>query len=418
MTGEALGAYTSVSAIDRSKGERSHAGVAYHQPAKSRPNYHVVTEALVEKIVLEKQTNGNVMATGVHYFRDGKTSTASAKREVILSAGVFGSPQLLEVSGIGNPEVLSASGIETIVESRGVGENLQDHALSGLCFEVKDGIPTTDMIRDPEFMKKGLEMYQKDRSGPLSSPFGGCAAFLPVSDWTTDAGKIELAKLADEQLSYIDDSNIPSLKLQYAALRRSLENPYQGNAMAGLGMIQMHFEQASRQGVFALTRPENFIVILAGLMTPFSRGTTHIVSASPREQPRIDPAYHSHPLDVEVHGRQVRFAEKIASTEPLASVIKEGGARLPEGADLSTVEKAKEHIRGHSISFNHGSSTCSMMPKELGGVVDTSLRVYGVKSLRIVDASIMPIIPEGNIQSVVYALAEKAADIIKTGQIE
>ena len=414
-TGEGCGAYTSQATIDGKTGQRSHAGIAYHGAAAKRPNYHVITEATVQKLMLNKRGDRKVVVGGVIYTKDGATATVCAKRDVVLCAGVFKTPQLLELSGIGNPDILSQHGIETIVESRFVGENLQDHPLTGLCFEVRDGVATTDMIRDPSVVQAALKMYSETQSGPLASPFGGCAAMLPVREWTTPDGQKALQHMLDENLHVKTafTENLPSVDKQYEALRKSLESPKEGSAMFALGTIQMHFEQALQKDIFSLCAPENYVVILSALTSPLSRGSTHITSADPLAKPAIDPQYLVHPVDVEVHARQVRFIEDLVKTEPLAGVLKVGGAKLPRDYELGTVDKAKEHVRRHVISNNHSTSSCAMMPKELGGVVDNKLKVYGVEGLRIVDASVMPMIPKGNIQSSVYAVAEKAADLIK-----
>ena len=105
--------------------------------------------------------------------------------------------------------------------------------------------------------------------------------------------------------------------------------------------------------------------------------------------------------------------EQIIATEPLASLVKPGGQRLPLGSDLGTLEQAKEHCKRNLRSTSHPCGTCAMLPEDKGGVVDTHLKVYGVRGLRVVDASVFPMVPRGNIQSTVYAVAERAADLVK-----
>jgi len=413
-SGEGYGAYTSLATIDTKTAERSHSGSAYYEPAASRPNLHLVTDAQVEKIILTKGS-GEPTATGVQYLEDGKSQVVSAAREVLLCAGAFQSPQILELSGVGNPEILSKYGIETLVDLPYVGENMQDHPLSGLCYEVNDGIPTVDMIRDPAVIQACMQMYMTDRNGPLTSGFYS-AAVLPVEEFAaSDAGRAELKALLDAKLDYSSahTKKLPSISKQYAVHRASLENPHEASVFLGMGAIQMHFEQVLQKDIFAISDPGNFMIILAALTSPLSRGSVHIASADPLAKPAIDPQYLAHPLDVEVYARHMRYIPTIAATAPLKDLLKVGGKRLPAKQDLSTVEAAKDHVSRHVISNNHAASTCPMMPKELGGVVDTKLRVYGVKGLRVVDASVMPMIPKGNIQSTVYAVAEKAADLIK-----
>ncbi|TKA30174.1 hypothetical protein B0A50_02893 [Salinomyces thailandicus] len=142
------------------------------------------------------------------------------------------------------------------------------------------------------------------------------------------------------------------------------------------------------------------------LSHPFSAGTVHITSADPQTKPKVDFNYYSHPLDVEIHARHVQVLEKLAKTEPLASYIKPGGRRLPKEFPADTIESAKELTRALATTNYHPCGTCS-----LGAVVDSRLNVKGMRGLRVVDASIMPIIPRGNIIATVYAVAERAADI-------
>lgn len=164
--------------------------------------------------------------------------------------------------------------------------------------------------------------------------------------------------------------------------------------------------------LLAPTNPKNYITIMVANNHPFSRGSCHIRSASPDGKPSLDPKYLSHPLDLEILARQTQYIETIVKTEPLASLLKPVG-RLPEGKEATTLEAAKEIVKERLLSTFHPVGTCAMMPKELGGVVDSRLKVHGIKNLRVVDASIFPMETLGNIQATVYAVAEKAADLIK-----
>ncbi len=158
LSGHSTGGFSYQSSIDPRNWERSHAGSAYYAPVADRPNLHLLTDSLVEKIILEK-SKGDVIATGMQFTRDGKREIRKARSEVILCAGVFQSPQLLEISGIGSPKLLRSHGVEVVVENSNVGENLQDHPMTGMCFEVVDGLPTIDMIRDPQVIQAAMEAY-------------------------------------------------------------------------------------------------------------------------------------------------------------------------------------------------------------------------------------------------------------------
>jgi choline dehydrogenase-like flavoprotein len=159
--------------------------------------------------------------------------------------------------------------------------------------------------------------------------------------------------------------------------------------------------------------PENYITIMTIINQPFSRGSIHITSADVHAHPEWDPKYNSNPLDMELLARAVQFVERIVEpSTPFGGVLKSGGKRQP-ALKADDLETAREIVRQRQISVFHVTSSCAMLPRGQGGVVDERLRVYGTKKLRVVDASVIPIEPVGNIQSVVYAVAERAADFIK-----
>lgn len=157
--------------------------------------------------------------------------------------------------------------------------------------------------------------------------------------------------------------------------------------------------------------PENYITVMAMLNHPFSRGSVHIASANFQDAPVWDPKYNDQDIDLELLARAAQFTETLVKTEPFSGLLKPDGRRLQAKAD--SLEAAREVVRARQISVYHISSSAVMLPREAGGVVDNRLRVYGVKNLRVVDASVFPIEPLGNIQATVYAVAERAADILK-----
>lgn len=411
LSGRSTGGFSYLSSVDPKTWERSHAGSAYYAPVADRPNLHLLTDSLVEKITLEMFPSG-VVATGVKFSRNGSTEFRKASKEIFLCAGAFQSPQLLELSGVGLPKLLNSHGIEVVVENPNVGENLQDHPMSGMCLEVIDGLPTIDMIRDPAVIQGAMEAYQSDRAGPLTSSFHSIAS-LPLVEFLSEEGKLELKKLLDANIEDPPPSQPRSQPLQHAILRSILESPTDGSIVIGMGASQLHFEASLQKDIYAITDPGNYMCFLVALAHPYSRGSVHITSPSASDAPEIDPRYFSHPLDLEILARHVRYIPTIASTQPLGSLIKDGGQRLPKGTDISTLTAAKEHVKRNLITNNHPCGTCAMLPKESDGVVDERLRVYGVGGLRVVDASIFPMIPRGNIQSTVYAIAERAADLIR-----
>lgn len=412
LSGHASGGYSYLSTVNPKNWERSHAGSAYYTPIADRANLQLLTECLVERIILEKSSAAGVLAKGVSFRRKGTPQVKTAKREVILCAGAIQSPQLLELSGIGSPDLLQLHGIEVMVDNPYVGENLQDHPMTGMSFEVIDGLPTIDMIRDPQVIQEATEAYHSSRQGPLTAAFHSVAS-LPVVEFLTEEGKSELASLLEQHMSLAIPASNPSLTVQYAILKSILESASEGSVIIGMGASQMHFDQALQKDIYAITDPGNYVSFLVALAQPFSRGSVHVSSTSMSDAPEIDPHYLSHPLDIEILARHAKYIPTIAATETLASLLKSGGRCLPKGLDVQSLNSAKEHCKRNLITNNHPCGTCAMMPLENGGVVDSRLNVHGVKGLRIVDASIFPMIPRGNIQSTVYAVAEKAADLIK-----
>lgn len=151
----------------------------------------------------------------------------------------------------------------------------------------------------------------------------------------------------------------------------------------------------------------------------FSRGSIHITSSDPTTQPAIDPAYFKHPLDEDIIARSLLHAISFTEFEPFKSVLRRdndgnvittqtSGGKIPK-----TLDEAKEFLHGNSATEYHPIGTCAMLPKDKGGVVDDQLKVYGTSNVRVVDASIFPLHVQGNIVSLVYAVAEKGADLIK-----
>lgn len=140
---------------------------------------------------------------------------------------------------------------------------------------------------------------------------------------------------------------------------------------------------------------------------------SHIVSDKSSDAPIIDPQYLSHPSDLELLARHVQFLERLARSPPLSDYIKPNGKRNHSTAHVEDLAAAKDYVRTTAMSTYHHAGTGAMLPRNEGGVVDHRLIVYATENVRVVDASIMPLIPRSNLQSTVYAVAERAADLIK-----
>jgi choline dehydrogenase-like flavoprotein len=415
--GDGQGGFVASSCIDPKTRTRSYAGTAYYSAdVSSRSNLRVVTEALVEKIILK---NGDdVIATGVQFVsKTGERFEIYSKKEVIISAGVVQSPQILELSGIGSAEILKSQGIEVIVNNSCVGENLQDHAACAISFEVADGVPTADaVLRDRKIFQSLLESYQKDRSGPLGQFFADSAQVSLPETFGPD-GKNFLHRLL-QQVSPDLSTQTPYDKLQEEVLLDHLSKDDGATIHYFMAKVQFNTGATTFKELSIPKSDGNYFTLFASLNHPFSRGNIHINSPSPTDKPTLDPKYLSHPMDLELLARHIQFFSVLLSTPPLSDFFKPGGRRVPtdafpNGTEAPSLEEAKDLARRSLISNYHPMGTCAMGKRDIGGVVDERLRVYGVKGLRVVDASIFPLMTRGNPIASVYAVAERAVDMIK-----
>jgi choline dehydrogenase-like flavoprotein len=413
LSGVATGGHSNPGSIDPRTKTRSHAGSAYYsEDVAKRSNLRILTEALVDKVLL-RNSDGTVCAFGVQFTdRDKTQHIVKARKEVILAAGTLQSPQILELSGIGSSNLLHDHGIKTVISNQWVGENLQDHAVGHLSFEVEDGIPSADVFRDPLMVEALLTLYQTTKNGPFAaSTFS--SAFTPVVGLSGTSGHAELRSLLDKYVDLSTKTANLGYDQQMRLLRKILEDGDSSSGQYFLGPFQLNIlDGHDPQKFLKPTTDGNYISILAALSHPFSRGSVHINSADPTQKPTFDPKYLSHPLDCEILVRHIQFLETIVETQPWASLLKKDGRRVPAGRYVRDLDVAREQAK-LMISNYHPVGTCAMMPEELGGVVNERLLVHGTKNLRVVDASVIPLIPRGNIQSSVYAIAERAADIIK-----
>lgn len=414
ITGSAVGAFNNPATMDPVTRKRSHAGNAYYSEAVAkRPNLRVVTEALVTKLLLKKDADGKVKATGVEFrAKDGKTRQIPARYEVVLAAGALKTPQLLELSGVGNKDILAKHNIDCLVDNPKVGENLQDHGFVPFSWEVADPATSGDMMRDPAVAKMAVDAFMTAQAGPLST-HALASAFLPLQNQD-----VSPASVRDLLPQHFDKEPVPpELKKQYEVLREQICADDDNSAQYTLAPFQLTpGVDPSPQTTFGMKEDGFYSSIVAILNHPFSRGSVHIKSSDPEQAPIVDPRTMSHPLDLELHGRHALLLETLRDTSPLKELFKEGGRRLHNGGKrVETLDEAKEAVKNRYTPHYHVCGSAAMMPKEDGGVVDTQLKVYGVDQLRIVDASIFPLIPRGNIQTSVFAVAERAAEILADG---
>jgi len=340
-------------------GRRCSTAVAYLNPVRSRSNLKIVTHAHVEQLLFD--ADGDRAVSGIGFRVKGSRREAHLKPggEVILCAGAIGSPQILQVSGIGPGELLQGLDIPVRHDLPGVGENLQDHLQIRMVYEVN--VPTLNDEINNFFRRMliGLQ-YVLFRKGAMAMGASQVCIF---------------AKTRPEM-------ETPDIQFHFQPL--SAEKPG----------IEMHSFSGITSSVCQL-RPE-------------SRGTIAIKSPEPHVYPSIRPNYLSTSLDQETAVAALRMSRALAATKAMSPYIVE--ERVP-GAAAESDEDLLEAARSISQTIYHPTSTCKM-GSDAGAVVDDRLRVHGVKGLRIADASIMPTIVSGNTNAPTIMIGEKASDMI------
>lgn len=334
------------------RGRRASAADGYLRPAMDRPNLAVRTGAHVNRVLLE-----GGRAVGVSYSREGEERSVRADREVVLSGGAINSPQLLMLSGIGPAAHLREVGVEVVADLPGVGGNLQDHPVVPLMWFTRD---TSDIA---EFATPArLAQWQLFGRGPLASNVGEGGAFFPSRDGLA----------------------APDIQVHVAPTG--------------------FYDNGLREPVGRL------FTAAATLVSPASRGALRLRSTNPRWHPEIDAAYYDDPADLDAMLAGSRVLLDIARQAPLAARL--GAPWRPARSDGLTDGELTEHIRQLTQTLYHPSGTCAMGSGE-DAVVDPELRVRGVESLRVVDASVMPVVPRGNTNAPTIMIAEKAADLLR-----
>lgn len=275
-----------------------------------------------------------------------------------------------------------------------------------LRYRVNPGVPTLEDFRNEAFFTAALNQYLADKTGPLSTA-GASSALLSLAQIGATPDDIDAHKFQADT-----DTLAPGHAAQTLLLLRDLPTEAVAQELTIGGGISPQFSHDTTK-LFTTQADGNFLSILGVLEHPLSRGSVHASSTDPLDHPTIDPRYLSHPLDIKLLSRIALHLRTVATTPPLSDLLVDGGTALQPGYVELTPDKVEAWIRNNAQSEYHPVGTCAMMPRAAGGVVDERLRVYGVRGLRVVDASVFPLVPRANIQSLVYAVAERAADFIK-----
>jgi choline dehydrogenase len=328
---------------------------AYLRPALGRPNLTLMKNALVTRVVVESGR-----ATGVEVAHRGQPRHVRANREVIVSAGAMNSPKLLMLSGIGDPDALLAAGVSPLVESRQVGQNLQNHPGVDLQFATRDEDSLTSELGLVGQARLAAE-WALLRRGRGADHYFEAGAFLRTRD----------------------DVDFPNMQYEFLPLTRKLVN----GKLVPIPGFQFWFD---------LSRPE-------------SRGEIRLKSNDPREHPSVVFRTYSDPRDLADMVDGVRLARQLVHQSAWDGIRQD---EITPGVDVTSGTDIAEFVRQRTGTSYHPSCACRMGTDD-DAVVDTECRVNGVTSLRVVDASVMPRVTTGNLNAPTVMIAEKIADRIR-----
>ena len=332
---------------------------AYLHPALKRPNLTLRIEAPAMRILFEQQR-----AVGIEYRHAGQVQCARARREVLLCGGTFNSPQLLMLSGIGAGAQLQQLGIETRVDSPEVGGNLQDHLCVPMGWRLVHGSPSYNSALRGPGMLFSLLRYLLLKRGPMTMPAADVGIFCK----------------SDPALDRPD--------IQFHAL------PVSGDSDADAAKKQAEWEPG--------------FTLAPCVLRPESRGRLSLASNDPTQAPLISFNYLARDYDRRVLLAGMRWARRIARSAPLASFVEH---EVSPGHGVIRDEALLDFAARAATTVHHPVGTCRM-GRDAQSVVDAELRVRGVEGLRVIDASVMPVITSGNTNAPTVMIAERAADLI------
>ncbi len=377
-SGHLLGTQYGSITIDPKTGTRSSFQTSFLDVTKFRPNLNVYQLTLAKRIIFDqdKKARGVETSWGTHI---------KARKEVIVSAGTFQSPQLLMVSGVGPTATLEQLGIPVIADRPGVGQNMTDHIMFGPTYRVNVETLVT-VASDPARFLLEKANYLATGEGPLSNP--GCE-FMAWEKMPRNLLSLEAAAA----LAAVPDGWPDVEYLSVESYFGNWSKPLTGTPIDG----------------------HNYASVLIVPQSPQSRGSVTIVSADTSDPPIIDPNWLTDPTDAEVAVAGYKRVRELFRSGPMQAVVE--GAAAEEyfpGPEVATDAQLLESIRENAATIYHAAGMCRMgRPGDPTAVVDAEARVIGVTGLRVVDASAFALLPPGHPQSMVYALAEKIADLIR-----
>ncbi|KAF8207825.1 hypothetical protein K438DRAFT_1575096 [Mycena galopus ATCC 62051] len=390
------------SIINPANGSRSDSNFGYIAPYAGT-NLVILTGYQVMKINWNSTTAGAAVAGGVTFAAAAgdQTYTVNAAKEVILSSGTIGSPQVLQLSGVGSKSLITGLGIDSVVDLPGVGANLQDHLSATIYLTDTSDSTWAELKLNTTLYNDQLAIWKENGTG-MWTYWNEATAYPTIgnlmgSDASTWVGDLDLTSALSTSVSAssMDSTVQAGVKAQYAILA-------DWAASASIGQVELIFS------MFGLT--DGAIGIQFCIQHAFSRGYVQINSSSVFDYPEINPNYLSISYDADIMRSAFKYVRQIMGTAPMSSVV--ASETLP-GSSTTADADIDSYIAKNSGTEYHPTGTNSMLPLDLGGVVNTSLVVYGTANVRVVDVSIVPMSVSAHTMATAYGVAENAADLIK-----
>ncbi|CAE7146931.1 unnamed protein product [Rhizoctonia solani] len=381
---------------------RSNSMAGYINPVGPKSNLVILTGVQATSLVWGNKGNSGAVATGVNFAASAgaQSYTVKANKEVIISGGTIGSAQLLQLSGIGPKSLMTSLNIDSVVDLPGVGQNLQDHGATSVSWAV-DGATWWDLMSNDTLQAEQLTQWRDDATG-LWTYINEAVAYPSIQDimgTTADTWINTVSSGLSSALSSLSTSqSLDSTVLKGITQQFNVQLDMLKNSVGQLEIIMTMLSGAGNAG------------IQVAQQHAWSRGALAITSANAFDYPTINPNYLNNGWDVNIIAAGIKYARTIAATAPMSSYFK---SETSTTSAATTDDTIGTYIANSIATEYHPIGTCSMLPLDMGGVVDTNLRVYGTSNVRVIDASVMPIHVTAHTMAPAYAIAEYGADIIK-----
>ncbi|CAO1637889.1 unnamed protein product [Sympodiomycopsis kandeliae] len=387
--GDNTGSYVGTAAINPTNWTRSFARSAYLDPFAYRDNLRVLTGAHVTKINFQDDQDQpdykRAVSVTFQSSPESQGHTITANREVILTAGAVGSPQVLQLSGVGQKDFIQSKGIEPVIDLPGVGHGVSDHLVTSVSFAPRQGasLPPSRVTGDAK-----VDSYINTATSyvNLTTLLGG-------------------QQQASEFISSLR-SNLTSIIDSYDSAPESVKRGYNATLSESLRLL----EQGTSPMEMLFASVFGGVQIQLALQHSLSRGTVMIKNANAFEYPSIDPRYGQQQADIVLLRAAMKLARRAGATDAFQEYA---AAEVGDTTNAQDDAAIDAHIRRAAQTEYHPAGSCSMLPFDQGGVVDQTLLVYNTTNLRVVDGSVPPAPLSTHLMTVVYGMAEIGADIIK-----